>query len=73
MLQPGRPWEVLLADIDTLKLVNDTFGHAAGGALVQAVADRISAACRWNAFRLGGDEFAAIVSGEQALDLGEVT
>ncbi|KAA0682193.1 EAL domain-containing protein [Neorhizobium sp. P12A] len=63
-------WGILLADIDNLKLVNDTFGHAAGDALIQVVADRISAAVgRENAFRLGGDEFAIILSGDEDLDL----
>ena len=58
-------WGILLADIDNLKLVNDTFGHAAGDDLIQVVAERISAAAgRQNTFRLGGDEFAVIVLGD---------
>ncbi|MBY3034676.1 EAL domain-containing protein [Rhizobium laguerreae] len=64
-----RAWGILLVDIDNLKLVNDTFGHAAGDALIQVVADRISAtAGAKNTFRLGGDEFAVIVSDDN-LDL----
>lgn len=66
----SRPWGILLADVDNLKLVNDTFGHAAGDALIKVVADRISAAAGVeSAFRLGGDEFAVIVSGEESCDL----
>ncbi|EJC84253.1 diguanylate cyclase (GGDEF) domain-containing protein [Rhizobium leguminosarum bv. trifolii WSM2297] len=66
----GRAWGILLADVDNLKLVNDTFGHAAGDALIKVVADRISAvAGAESAFRLGGDEFAIIVSGEKGIDL----
>ncbi len=62
-------WGILLADIDNLKLVNDTFGHAAGDDLIQVVGERISAAAgRQNTFRLGGDEFAVIVLGD-VLDL----
>ncbi|WP_442156218.1 diguanylate cyclase, partial [Rhizobium leguminosarum] len=53
-----------------LKLVNDTFGHAAGDALIQVVADRVATkAGTKNTFRLGGDEFAVIVSGDKNLDL----
>ena len=61
----GAAWGMLLADIDNLKLVNDTFGHAAGDDLIQVVAERISAvAGRQNTFRLGGDEFAVIMPGD---------
>jgi diguanylate cyclase (GGDEF)-like protein len=70
-LLPGRPWGILLVDIDNLKLVNDTFGHGAGDALIKIVADRISGATSGNAFRLGGDEFAAIASGGD-IDLGRL-
>lgn len=65
----AQPWGILLADIDNLKLVNDTFGHAAGDTLIALVADRISQACQGIAFRLGGDEFAVIISGDENLDL----
>jgi diguanylate cyclase (GGDEF)-like protein len=57
---------ILLADIDNLKLVNDTFGHSAGDALIRVVAERIGAAAgKEQTFRLGGDEFAIVVSGQQ--------
>jgi diguanylate cyclase (GGDEF)-like protein len=60
-----RPWGLLLADLDNLKLVNDTFGHAAGDALLQTVARRLAIAVSMeNSFRLGGDEFAAIVDAD---------
>ncbi|MGO7686922.1 putative bifunctional diguanylate cyclase/phosphodiesterase [Rhizobium ruizarguesonis] len=65
-----RAWGILLVDIDNLKLVNDTFGHAAGDALIQVVADRVATtAGSQNTFRLGGDEFAVIVSDDKDLDL----
>ncbi|MGI5139945.1 GGDEF domain-containing protein [Streptomyces sp. CA-106110] len=45
------------------KQINDTFGHAAGDALLKATADRL--ACHVGrsgvAGRLGGDEFAALL------------
>ncbi len=66
-------WGILLADIDNLKLVNDTFGHAAGDALICAVSDRINTvAGTQRTFRLGGDEFAVIVSDVDNLDLRHI-
>ena len=59
---PSLSWGVLLIDIDNLKLVNDTFGHAAGDDLIRIVANRIADAVEPDTtYRLGGDEFAVLV------------
>ncbi|WP_018262931.1 putative bifunctional diguanylate cyclase/phosphodiesterase [Methylobacterium sp. WSM2598] len=57
---------VLLIDIDRFKPVNDLYGHAAGDAVLCAVADRLRslAPSQGLAARLGGDEFALLVIGE---------
>ncbi|MFF4466376.1 GGDEF domain-containing protein [Streptomyces mirabilis] len=55
---------VLVADADGLKAVNDSFGHAAGDALIAAIGHRLGAwaAARGGlAARLGGDEFGAVL------------
>lgn len=54
---------VVLADVDKFKHVNDTYGHAAGDALLKATADRLAhyTGPHGVAGRLGGDEFAAVV------------
>ncbi|SCB36603.1 putative bifunctional diguanylate cyclase/phosphodiesterase [Rhizobium hainanense] len=66
----SRGWGIIIADVDNLKLVNDTFGHAAGDGLIRVVAERIAAAAVGETiYRLGGDEFAVIVVGEGELNL----
>lgn len=53
---------VVLADVDRFKHINDTYGHAAGDALLQATAERLAQHVGRSgvAGRLGGDEFAAV-------------
>jgi diguanylate cyclase (GGDEF)-like protein len=59
-----RPLALVLADLDGLKAINDTFGHPAGDAAIRAVADALRGALGDDALvaRWGGDEFAAIVA-----------
>lgn len=54
---------ILLIDLDRFKPVNDTFGHAAGDAVLVAVARRLGRALPVEhiAGRLGGDEFAILL------------
>lgn len=53
----------LFLDMDNLKVVNDSFGHAVGDALLQAMAAILLGCIRKvdTAARLGGDEFGVIV------------
>src|SRR5262249_32007526 len=53
---------VLLIDCDYFKTINDTLGHAAGDAVLTALAERIKGLGSRLAIaaRLGGDEFALI-------------
>ncbi|MEU6277734.1 GGDEF domain-containing protein [Streptomyces populi] len=54
---------VLLADVDHFKQINDIHGHAAGDALLAAVAARLAHGTGPGGVvgRLGGDEFAAVL------------
>jgi diguanylate cyclase (GGDEF)-like protein len=58
-----RPLGVLMMDIDYFKKVNDTYGHAAGDAVLIQVAKVLSATLRPGDMvgRLGGEEFAALL------------
>ncbi|WP_436531904.1 diguanylate cyclase domain-containing protein [Actinoplanes sp. HUAS TT8] len=62
--RPGSCTAVLLLDLDGFKIINDTYGHAAGDALLVETGARISAALRQQdtVARLGGDEFAIIIT-----------
>ncbi len=65
---PGA-WGLLIIDLDNLKIVNDTFGHHAGDALLQTAGARIAAAIAPDKlFRVGGDEFTAILQAPEALE-----
>ncbi|MBO9515502.1 MAG: GGDEF domain-containing protein [Variovorax sp.] len=64
-LREGRPFAVLLLDLDGFKAVNDRHGHAAGDAVLAALAGRLRESVRDSDLvaRLGGDEFALLVAG----------
>ena len=56
---------VAIVDLDALKPINDTFGHAAGDAAIRAVARAIRQVVRADdlVFRWGGDEFLVVLFG----------
>jgi diguanylate cyclase (GGDEF)-like protein len=59
----GRPFAILLFDLDGLKKVNDTHGHLVGSRALCRLADVLRAHCRQldTPARFGGDEFAVVL------------
>jgi diguanylate cyclase (GGDEF)-like protein/putative nucleotidyltransferase with HDIG domain len=62
-VRADRPLSVIVGDIDGFRAVNESQGHAAGDAALQAVADN---SLKWkrridHAARIGGEEFALLL------------
>src|SRR3989475_1261170 len=58
----GRPFSVLLLDLDGLKKINDNFGHLVGSRAICRLADVLRIHCRAvdTAARYGGDEIPLV-------------
>jgi diguanylate cyclase (GGDEF)-like protein len=73
----GVPFVLAMVDVDRFKALNDSAGHAAGDACLQAVARALEAALRQDkdrAARYGGEEFVVLMPGAAAgttAELGE--
>ena len=71
----GENFALLMIDLNGFKAINDTQGHAAGDAVLVAIAKRLTAATRDcdTVARIGGDEFVIIVeSVGQPQDIGPI-
>ena len=66
----NQSFTLTLADLNGFKRYNDTFGHAAGDALLRRLGRKLAAASegRGIAARLGGDEFCVIFFEETSAD-----
>lgn len=65
--QSGKPYCVIIGDIDNFKSVNDTYGHSCGDVVLATIAGLIknnlpdtAVACRW-----GGEEFLILMYGDK--------
>jgi diguanylate cyclase (GGDEF)-like protein len=73
-VEVGRPFAVLMLDLDAFKRFNDTLGHPAGDGLLVEIATAMTRATRDTdrLYRYGGDEFAAILPGADRVIAHEV-
>jgi len=72
----GRPFSVVALDLDGLKRINDTLGHATGDRVIARIGELLRLQLRGAdvPIRLGGDEFLALLPGtreDQAKAVGE--
>jgi diguanylate cyclase (GGDEF)-like protein len=71
----GHSFALAVFDLDRFKVINDSFGHATGDALLKEVASRLQGVARSidTVVRLGGDEFVMIIDNlAQAADAESV-
>lgn len=68
------PLSVIMADINGLKLVNDTIGHAQGDRLLFETAGLLKSMCREQDIlaRTGGDEFCILLPQTDAEEVGVI-
>jgi len=68
------PLTIIMGDVNGLKLINDSFGHAVGDELLKKVADVIRKGCREGDIiaRLGGDEFVIVLPKTDAFKAAKV-
>ena len=67
------PLSIVMIDLDHFKIINDTYGHAAGDTVLKKTASCLLESIRQNDFicRYGGEEFIVVMPGmpiEQALE-----
>ena len=64
-MEKNTPVSVIMADVDHFKKINDTYGHACGDTVLQAVAAKITSFLRSMDIccRYGGEEFLLLLPG----------
>ncbi|TGE32187.1 HD domain-containing phosphohydrolase [Desulfosporosinus sp. Sb-LF] len=68
------PLTLVMADVNGLKLINDSFGHAIGDELLKNVAEVLCKGCRDDDIiaRLGGDEFVILLPNTDAAETEQI-
>lgn len=68
-----EPLLLMMIDVDHFKQINDTYGHAAGDAVLSEIASRLKASTRKTdrLARLGGDEFVVLCENVDSTNVAE--
>ena len=69
--ESGKPWSILLLDIDRFKSINDIHGHDAGDKVLADIAKYLEGIFRKSdsVIRYGGEEFAVIIKNAAPQDV----
>ncbi len=69
------PLTLMMGDVNGLKLINDSFGHASGDELLKKVANLIQENCRSEEIiaRIGGDEFIVIIPRANEIEVAAIS
>ena len=73
-IKRNLPITIVMGDVNGLKLINDSFGHAIGDELLMKVAGVIKRGCRADDIvaRLGGDEFVIVLPKTDAFEAEQI-
>jgi len=73
-IDDNQPITLVMADVNGLKLINDSFGHALGDLLLKKSAEAIIKGSRKGDIiaRLGGDEFVIILPNTDAFEADQI-
>ncbi len=68
------PISIIMGDTNSLKLINDVFGHAAGDEMIKSTANILTKTCRQDDIiaRWGGDEFIVLLPKTSSNDAMEI-
>jgi diguanylate cyclase (GGDEF)-like protein len=73
MVNIGKPYSLIMIDIDNFKAINDANGHIFGDIILRRLAEllRKTVGAWGTTYRIGGDEFMAIVPTTQVASICE--
>lgn len=60
-IDSGKPYHLVIADIDEFKAYNDNYGHEAGDSAINAIAECLRSKTPFKVYRYGGEELAMIM------------
>ncbi len=69
MEMSGKPWTLLVIDVDHFKQLNDTYGHLAGDAALRHIGQTLERHRPSSGFvgRYGGEEFLLVIEGNEEM------